>query len=125
MIEPDNIKPEGLLIIPPKTIRTLAASVADTLWSWGEKPVGVSVIDEGRGLHIAFEIISEHPRWLRSVEVSAARCRADWVHDQLNAWRKRIRTNLERGQISGVTARAIETFGRARVEQAVAHRSRF
>ena len=110
------------LIIPRSITNARAGVVAERLRALGEMPCGAALADNGRTLAIGFEIISAEPKWRKSVEVPVAACSAAEIHDQLNAWREKVRAELHQNKPGSAVRKAIEVFGLAAVERALEHR---
>jgi len=113
-----------MLYVPEHVAKSTANTVCAQLREWGEHPSGVSVIDEGAKIVFGFEVITEEPKWRKTVEVATAHCTPSSVQDQLNAWREKVRMDLNCGKPSRVVQGAIERFGSASVDKALEHRNR-
>lgn len=111
-------------VLPPLTARMLGDSCAAQLREWGEEAKSVSVLDNGAKIVIGFEIVSEPPKWRKTVEVKALQCNPANVHDQLNAWRERLREEISRGEPPQTVREAIQCFGAVAVNKALEHRAR-
>ena len=113
------------LLIPREIATRQGSIIAERLRALGEHPCGAALADNGRTLAIGFEIIATEPKWRKTVEVPTAACSANEVHDQLNAWREKMRGRTGyRNRPSAPVRLAIEVFGLEAVTKALEHRSR-
>ncbi len=112
------------IYLPPKVIAMIGAQACEQLKEWGESTYGVQPLDGGALMAIGFYIIEDEPVWRKTIECGVFRCRANEIHDNLNAWREKSRADLKRGFPHPVIAKAINIWGRDVVDEALAHRMR-
>ena len=112
------------LYLTPKVIQMIGDQACCQLESWGEQPYGVQALDGGALMAIGFWIIPDEPGWRKTIECGVFRCRADEIHDQLNAWREKTRQDLKHAMPHPIIQKAINIWGREAVDKALEHRSR-
>jgi hypothetical protein len=93
-------------------------AVCDELQRRGHDVVGCKVLEDGREIMVALDIIPGEDSWWKAVTLPAS-ASPDAFERAFDRWRAKVRVDLYEGRPSPVVIQAIQRYGRAAVDKAL------